>query len=77
MSLARRLAFAILGLSLGSSGGGIAGLLVGLAYIEIAGTSGFEGYSGFVVAFWTLGGVTIGMIVGLVIAYKFVKARNH
>jgi hypothetical protein len=47
-----------------------------LAYVEIAGTSGFEGYSGFVVAFWLLGGVVIGMIAGLVVAYKFTKPRN-
>jgi hypothetical protein len=71
MSIARRLAFSVLGITLGSSGGGIAGLLAGLAYTEIAATSGFEGYSGFVVAFWILGGVAIGMIVGLVVAYKF------
>ena len=71
MSLARRLAFAVLGIALGSSGGGVAGLLAGLAYTEIAGTSGFEGYSGFVVAFWILGGVVIGMIAGLVVAYRW------
>jgi hypothetical protein len=76
MSIARRLAFAVLGLTLGSSGGGVAGLLAGLAYIEIAGTSGFEGYSGFVVAFWILGGVVIGMIGGLVVAYRFARSRN-
>jgi hypothetical protein len=74
MSIARRLGFAVLGLTLGSSGGGIAGLLAGLAYIEIAQTSGFEGYSGFVVAFWILGGIVIGMIAGLIVAFKFVKS---
>ena len=76
MSLARRLGFALLGITLGSAGGGIAGLLGGLAYTEIAGTSGFEGYSGFVVVFWLLGGVVIGMIAGLIVAYKFAKPRN-
>lgn len=75
MSLARRLAFAVLGLALGASGGGAIGLLAGLAYIEIADTSGFEGYSGFVVAFWILGGIVLGMIAGLIVAYKFVKSR--
>lgn len=74
MSIARRLGFAVLGLTLGSSGGGIAGLLAGLAYIEIAQTSGFEGYSGFVVGFWILGGIVIGMIAGLIVAFKFVKS---
>ena len=76
MSLARRLGFALLGITLGSSGGGVAGLLGGLAYIEIAGTSGFEGYSGFVVAFWILGGVVLGMIAGLAVAYRWAKPRS-
>ena len=75
MSLARRLAFAVLGITLGASGGGVAGLLAGLAYTEIAATSGFEGYSGFVVAFWMLGGVVIGMIAGLVVAHRYVRTR--
>jgi hypothetical protein len=73
MTLMRRLGLAALGIVLGSAGGGVAGLLAGLAYVEIANTSGFEGYSGFVVAFWMLGGVTIGMIVGLVVAYRFAR----
>ncbi len=76
MSIARRLAFAVLGLALGAAGGGVIGLLAGLAYIEIAGTSGFEGYSGFVVAFWIMGGITIGMIAGLVVAYKLARPRD-
>jgi hypothetical protein len=76
MSLVRRLAFAALGITLGASGGGIAGLLAGLAYVEIAGTSGFEGYAGFVVAFWILGGVVLGMIIGLVVAYRWAKPRG-
>jgi hypothetical protein len=77
MSMARRLGLAALGLTLGSSGGGVVGLLAGLAYIEIAHTSGFEGYSGFVVAFWMIGGVVIGMILGLVLAYKLAIKRYH
>lgn len=77
MSLARRLGIAVLGITFGASGGGIAGLLAGLAYIEIAGTSGFEGYSGFVVAFWILGGIVVGMIAGLVVAYKFARKPSH
>jgi uncharacterized BrkB/YihY/UPF0761 family membrane protein len=77
MSLVRRLAFAVLGIALGASAGGVAGLLAGLAYTEIAATSGFEGYSGFVVAFWMLGGVVIGMIAGLFVAYKFAKPRTN
>ena len=77
MSMARRLGFAALGITLGSSGGGIIGLLAGLGYIEIADTTGFEGYSGFVVVFSMLGGVAIGMILGLVLAYKLATKRNH
>ncbi len=77
MSLMRRLGIAVLGITFGASGGGIAGLLAGLAYIEITGTSGFEGYSGFVVAFWILGGIVVGMIAGLVVAYKFARKRIH
>lgn len=76
MKLARRLGLAALGLILGSAVGGVVGLLAGLAYVEIANTSGFEGYSGFVVAFWLLGGVTLGMILGLVVAYRFARKRG-
>jgi hypothetical protein len=77
MSTARRLAFAVLGLTLGASGGGVAGLLGGLAYTGIAGTSGFEGYAGFVVAFLILGGITVGMIAGLIVAYKMARTRAN
>ncbi len=76
MSIARRIAFSLLGLILGSLGGGVIGLLAGLAYTEIAATSGFEGYSGFVVAYWILGGIVFGMIAGLVIAHKWPRPRN-
>lgn len=70
MSIARRFAFSVLGLIFGALGGGVVGLLAGLAYTEIAATSGFEGYSGFVVAYWILGGIVIGMIAGLVVGHK-------
>ena len=75
MSLARRLGFAALGITLGAFAGGVLGLLGGLAYTEIAATSGFEGYSGFVVAFWILGGIVLGMIAGLAVAYRLAKPR--
>jgi hypothetical protein len=77
MSMARRLAFSALGIILGSSGGGVLGLLAGLAYTEIAATSGFEGYSGFVVAYWILGGIALGMIAGLVVAHRLARPRNN
>ncbi len=46
------------------------GLLGGLAYTELAATSGFEGYSGFVVAGWMLAGIVVGLIAGLVAGIK-------
>ena len=77
MSIARQLAFSVLGLISGALGGGVLGLLGGLAYTEIAATSGFEGYPGFVVAYWILGGIVIGMIAGLVIALRLAKRRKN
>jgi hypothetical protein len=50
---------------LGAMAGGILGLLGGLAYTSLAQTSGFEGYSGYVVAFWMLAGIALGLIAGL------------
>ena len=67
---AGRIGFALLGLVLGGIAGGVLGLLGGLAYTTLAETSGFEGYSGFVVAAWLLGGIVIGLIVGLVMGLK-------
>ena len=74
MSPAHRIGFALLGLMVGSSGGAAVGLLAGLAHIEIQ-SRRFEGYAGFVVAFWILGGTIIGAIAGLVLAYRWVKHR--
>lgn len=67
MSKGRSIGFALLGLLLGGAAGGGAGLLGGLGYTELANTSGFEGYSGFVVVVWMLFGILIGMVAGLVI----------
>ena len=66
MSAGRTIGFAVLGLLLGAIAGGIVGLLGGLGFTELAGTSGFEGYSGFVVAYWILGGIILGLIAGLI-----------
>ena len=57
----------------GAMAGAVAGVLGGLGYTELANTSGFEGYSGFVVAFWMLAGTAIGMIFGLIVAYKLAR----
>ena len=70
MSAARRFGFALLGLVLGGAIGGGLGLLGGLAYTELANTSGFEGYAGFVVVAWMLCGIVIGLIAGLVAGLK-------
>lgn len=70
MSTGRTIAFGLLGLLLGGVAGGGIGLLGGLAYTELAATTGFEGYSGFVVAGWMLAGIVIGMISGLVAGIK-------
>ena len=71
MGVAGRLALALVGLVLGGGVGGIAGLLGGLLYTDLASSVNFEGYSGYVVGFWILGGIPIGMIAGLVIALKW------
>ncbi len=71
MSAAGRIALAFLGLVLGGGLGGGIGLLAGLLYTELASTSGFEGYSGYVVVVWMLGGILVGLIAGPVVALKW------
>ena len=73
MSMVRRVGFALLGMLLGAMAGAVAGFLGGLGYTKLADMSGFEGYSGFVVAFWMLAGITIGMIFGLIVGYKLAR----
>jgi hypothetical protein len=50
--------------------GGLLGFLGGLAWTELAATSGFEGYSGFVVIYWLFAGVMLGLIAGLIAAFR-------
>ena len=50
--------------------GGLLGFLGGLAWTEFAVTSGFEGYSGFVVIYWLLAGFVLGLIAGLIAAIR-------
>jgi hypothetical protein len=71
MSTGRKIGFALLGLVLGGVVGCGLGLLGGLAYTELTSTSGFEGYSGFVVAYWMLCGIVLGLIAGLVAGLKW------
>ena len=65
MSAARRVGLALLGFVVGGAGGAGLGLVAGLAYTSLAATSGFEGQSGYVVAFWMLGGLVLGLFAGL------------
>lgn len=51
--------------TLGGVAGGGLGLGGGLAWITTMGTSSFEGYSGFVVAYWLLGGIVVGIVAGV------------
>jgi hypothetical protein len=50
--------------------GGALGFLGGLAWTELAGTSGFQGYSGFVVVYWLFAGLILGLIAGLIAAFR-------
>lgn len=74
MSAARTFGFGLSGLLLGAIAGGGLGLLGGLAWTQIAGTSGFEGYSGFVVACWIIAGIVLGAGIGLLIGLKRARA---
>ncbi len=74
MSTGRIIAFGLAGLLLGGIAGGGLGLLGGLAYTEVAATSGFEGKSGFVVVGWMLAGILAGVIGGLILGLK--RARR-
>ena len=53
----------LLGLVLGALGGAALGIAAGLAWVEIFGTTSFEGYSGMLVffTFMPLGGVIGGL----------------
>jgi hypothetical protein len=56
---------AILGLLLGALGGASLGIGAGLAWVEISGTTSFEGYSGMLVFFTFMpSGAVIGGIGG-------------
>jgi hypothetical protein len=70
MGAGRTIGFGVLGLVLGAIAGGVLGLLGGLGYTTLAETSGFEGYSGFVVVYWIAGGILLGAVAGAVFAAK-------
>ena len=66
MAAGRTIGFAFLGTILGGALGAGIGIGGGLAWTSFAQTSGFEGYSGFVVAYWMLAGILIGLFGGLI-----------
>ena len=70
MSAGRKIGFGLLGLLIGGAVGGAVGLCCGLAYTALAGTSSFEGYSGFVVAYWMLAGIIPGAIAGPILLIR-------
>jgi hypothetical protein len=70
MGAGRTLGFGLLGALLGAALGCALGFGGGLAWITLAGTSDFEGYSGFVVGFWMLGGIVLGLIAGTIFAVR-------
>ena len=45
--------------------GGVTGLLGGLGWTELAATTGFEGYSRFVVVYWIAAGTLLGLAAGV------------
>jgi hypothetical protein len=66
-----KLARAVVGLLVGMALGAGAGLLGGLAYTTLAGTSSFEGYSGFVVVAWMLAGGFVGALAGTILGARW------
>jgi hypothetical protein len=76
MSSGRVLGFGILGAVVGGATGTALGLLGGLGYTEVANVSGFEGLSGFVVGYWILGGLILGVIAGVPVAINLLNRRE-
>ncbi|WP_210527222.1 hypothetical protein [Rubellimicrobium arenae] len=76
MALGRKVGFAFLGALLGAMAGGLAGLVAGLVYTEGAATSGFEGYSGYVVALSMLLGIAVGMVAGVIVGWSRATRRD-
>jgi hypothetical protein len=73
MATGRTIGFAFLGTLLGGALGAGLGIAGGLLWTSLAGTSGFEGYSGFVVAYWMLAGILVGLFAGLVAGIRLAR----
>ena len=67
---------AILGLMLGALGGAALGIGAGLAWVAIAQTTNFEGYSGMLVffTFMPMGAIISGL--GCALLFGFLAARD-
>jgi hypothetical protein len=70
MSAIRSTGYALAGLLFGGAAGGGLGLLGGLAYTTVCKSSDFEGYSGFVVLYWIIGGIIAGLIGGVILGLR-------
>lgn len=66
MAAGRSIALGLLCALLGAIAGGGLGIGGGLAWTALAETSSFEGYSGFVIAYWMLAGIILGFIAGAI-----------
>ncbi|MCC7274788.1 MAG: hypothetical protein IT561_19115, partial [Alphaproteobacteria bacterium] len=66
-----RTVWSLLGLVLGACIGGIAGMGLGIAYVDLANVSSFEGLAGYTVMFlFVLPGILVGMIAGAVAGWR-------
>jgi hypothetical protein len=70
MALGHKIGLLLIGLLAGGIAGGLVGLCAGLAHTQLASVSGFEGYSGYMVAYWILAGIAFGALVGIVLAVR-------
>lgn len=75
MSTARTFGFALLGAVIGAATGAGLGLLGGLGYTELANVSGFEGYSGFMVGYWILAGLVVGLFTGILAGVRLSRRK--
>ena len=76
MAFMRMLGIGALGLVGGCALGAGGGLLGGLGYTSLAGVSGFEGYSGYVVGAWLLVGALLGAAAGPFLAIGWDMKRR-
>ncbi|PHP68796.1 hypothetical protein CSC94_02035 [Zhengella mangrovi] len=70
MAAARKAGFALLGAILGAVLGGFVGFGAGFAYVELANVTDFEGASGYAVVFWSLLGVVVGLVTGIIVGVR-------